>query len=198
VAASLALAGGASARRADPPGHPDGNHCINIFGVDLNQVYGVSDQFVIPGCQVVTAGEHWLGSAILIFAKSDFVYPPGYVPARTNPIDDFLSKLTAVKVVVDGGTPYEKTYAFAPADVVRTDVTADQILPGVFDPGQPLASLLPRMSPLQVGDHRFKTILVLNAETCDGFTTSETDSCLPAGAVPVAARPFTVDAPTGS
>jgi hypothetical protein len=103
LAASLAFgASGATAGRVDPPGHQDGNQCINASGVDLNALYGVSEQFRTRECQVISAGEHWiLPLWWIVNFEAGSVYPAGYVPSRTAPIDDLVSKLVAVKIVVD-------------------------------------------------------------------------------------------------
>jgi hypothetical protein len=62
VAAFLAVgASGASAGRVDPPGHQDSNHCFWFFsGVDLNELYGVPEQFhhFLSCSGHLSAGEH--------------------------------------------------------------------------------------------------------------------------------------------
>ena len=45
-----------SAGRLDSPGHEDGNRCLNEFGIDLNQLYGVTAQMQTGGCRQQTAG----------------------------------------------------------------------------------------------------------------------------------------------
>ena len=107
LAMSFALGvSGASAGRTDPPGRDDANHCINEFDVDLNELYGISDQFRNRDCQVVSAGEHWvIGPLVWIVNQgADSIYPNGYVQSQPEPIDDFTSKLVSIRVVVDGGT----------------------------------------------------------------------------------------------
>ena len=105
VAASVAVgAGSASARRADPPGHKDANQCLWFSGVDVNELFGVPDQFhhsfLCKG--ELSAGEHWRPFVSWIAGDGvDSVYPAGYVPLRPLPIEDFVAKLT-VKVVTDG------------------------------------------------------------------------------------------------
>ena len=198
LAVSLAFgAPGASAERLDPPGHRDGNHCVNSFGVDLNDLFGVSDQVVRTGCQEVSAGEHWIPPVFWITSGSDPVYPPGYEPLRPTPSEDFLAKLVAVRVVVDRGTRQERTHTFAPSEVVRTDITAEQMLPGVFPAGAHMVSFLPRMAPVGLGNHTQELIATLSAEHCDGFSTDAANSCIPPGDDSFGARPFTVIKPTG-
>ena len=99
-AASLAVdAGDASADRVDPPGRQDANHCFFFTGVDLNDLFGVPEQFRDFLCREVSAGEHWRPFAPWITDDGvDSVYPAGYVPLRPRPIEDFVAKLT-VKVV---------------------------------------------------------------------------------------------------
>jgi hypothetical protein len=188
----------ASAGRIDPPGHDDANQCSNEFGVDLNELYGISDQFRTRNCQVVSAGEHWvIGPVVWIVNQGpDLVYPDGYVPSEPEPIDDFTSKLVSISVVVDGGTKRETVRVFSADEALRTDITIDQIEPGAWDAPYPMASMLPRMRPLSVGDHTFQVFIELSAEHCDGFVTDPELSCLPAGEIAFTSpRPLTITRP---
>jgi hypothetical protein len=192
----LAPVGAAAAGRADPPGDRDANHCVNEFGVDYNELYDVADQFRVFECRVISAGEHWI--PWLPWVTHDFgahLYPEGYVPSEPEPIDDFLSKLEWIKVVVDGGTRNEKIFLFDPDDVVRTDITADQIFPGLFPPPFPAASMLPVMPPLSVGEHTHEPILVLSKAHCDGFGTDPFLQCLPEGETSFGVRPLSITKP---
>ena len=185
--------GNASGGRDDPPGDRDANHCINSFGVDFNELYGVSDQFRNFECRAVSAGEHWVLGPLIWFVDDgvDSLYPDGYVPLSPNPIEDFAEKLVAVKVVVDG-----TAQVFSPSEVVRTDITLEQLAPdGVADPG-PMASMLPRLRPLSVGEHTFQPFIVLSAQHCDGIAPVKEENCLPAGEIPFGPpRPVTVTTP---
>ena len=128
VATSLVYGvGNASGGRDDPPGDRDANHCINAFGVDVNELYGISDQFRTRECQVLSAGEHWVLGPLFWFVDDgvDSLYPDGYVPLLADPIDDFAEKLVAVKVVVDG-----TAQVFSPSEALRTDITFNQLVPG--------------------------------------------------------------------
>jgi len=119
-----------SAGRADPPGHQDGNHCVNSSGVDLNDLYGVSEQIREFACREISAGEHWIRPIWWITnTAADSVYPGGYVPALAAPLDDFVSKLRAVEFVIDGGTHQERKYIFDASGIVRTDIDAEQLEP---------------------------------------------------------------------
>jgi hypothetical protein len=189
-------ASGASAGRLDPPGHGDANQCFNSLGVDLNELYGISDQFRTRECQEVTAGEHWILLLVWITDDGvDNVYPAGYVPSRATPMEDFLAKLVAYKVVVDGGTPQEFTQVFSPSEV-RTDINDEQLEPGRFEEPLPVASMLARMRPLSVGDHTFQPFIMLSAQHCDGLGADVEENCLPAGEIPFGPpRPLTVTAP---
>ena len=194
VAASLAVGvGGASAGRVDPPGHEDANHCFWFSGVDVNELFGVPEQFHHFLCRELSAGEHWRPFVSWIAGDGvDSVYPAGYVPLRPLPIEDFVAKLT-VKVVTDGGTPQQKTYVFSPAAAVRTDITLDQLEPDA--PPLGLAVTMPRMKPLSVGAHTYEVTWVLSAQHCDGFGTVVEENCLPAGELPIDGGPLTVTPP---
>jgi hypothetical protein len=189
-------AGSASAGRIDPPGHSDGNHCVNAFGIDLNDLYGISDQFRVFECRELSAGEHWV-RPVWWFTNfgADAVYPAGYVPARPEPIDDFVSKLATVKVVIDSGTPRERTYLFDGSAITRTDIDVEEVAPGAAGAPYPQASILPRLKPLNVGDHFVEIFLILTAQHCDGFSTDAELNCLPAGPSQFVGHPVSVTKP---
>ena len=194
AAGSLAVgAGDASAGRVDPPGHRDANHCVFFSGVDLNELFGVPEQFHNFLCREVSAGEHWRPFVPWFTGDGvDSVYPAGYVPLRPLPIEDFVAKLT-VRVVTDGGTRQQKTYVFSPSTAVRTDIRLDQLEPDA--PPLPGAVTMPRMKPLSVGAHTYEVTWVLSAQHCDGFSTVLEESCLPAGETPIDGGRLTVTKP---
>jgi len=185
-----------AAGRVDPPGHQDGNHCVNAFEVDLNDLYGVSEQIRMFDCRVISAGEHWIRP---IWWITNFevgsVYPVGYVPAQAAPLDDFVSKLTAVEFVIDGGTHRKRTYIFDASGIVRTDIDAEQVEPGAWGAPYPMASILARLRPLSVGEHIVEAFVILSAAHCDGFTTDPDFSCLPAGATQFVGHPVAFTKP---
>ena len=197
VATSLAVgAASASAGRVDPPGHKGVNHCVFFTGVDLNELFGVPEQFHHHVCpEELSAGEHWRPFVPWITQNGvDSVYPPGYMPSRPQPVDDFVAKLT-VKVVTDGGTRQEKDYVFSPAAAVRTDVSLDQLDPDPEAPPLPMAVTMPRMAALSVGEHTYEVTWVLSAQHCDGASMVVEESCLPAGELPIDGGPLTVTRP---
>lgn len=185
-----------SAGRVDPPGNRDGNHCINASDVDLNDLYGASEQFRVFECRVTSAGEHWIRPIWWITNfQADSVYPAGYVPAQAAPVDDFVSKLTAVEVVIDGGTRRERKFVFDGSAIVRTDIHAEQVEPGAWGAPYPMASILALLPPLSVGEHFLEAFVVLSAEHCDGFTTDPDFSCIPAGATQFLGHPVVFTRP---
>ena len=188
--------GAESAERPDPPGHLDGNHCVNSSGVDLNELYGISEQIREFACRQISAGEHWIRPIWWITnTAADSIYPDGYVPAQAAPLDDFISKLSAVVFVIDGGTPQERTYVFDAIDILRTDIDAKQVDPDLWDAPYPMASILARLLPLSVGEHFVEALVVLGAEHCDGFTTAPDLSCLPAGETQFVGHPVAFSKP---
>jgi hypothetical protein len=171
----------ASGGRTDPPGR-QANNCVLPWGISLNEIFDVRDQFVNPACPGLTAGEHWRPiTAYYGSEAADAVYPPGYVPLRAAPVDDVLAKVT-FKIVIDGGTKREKTYRFSAAEAVRTDVRIHQVIPSF--PDLPSFYVIPRMAPLSVGHHTREMFWVLSAESCDGLTTDEAASCFGPGEFP--------------
>jgi hypothetical protein len=169
------------------------NNCVHPFsGVSLNELFGVPEQFVGPVCPGLTAGEHWRPIQGWFAAETeDAVYPPGYTPQLADPILDALAKLT-IKMVIDGGTAQEKTYLFTPEEAVAL-VRIHQLNPAF--PDMPGFFLLPRMDPLSPGHHTQEMILVFSAQHCDGVSTDESVSCLPAGETSAWVRPADVAIP---
>lgn len=180
------------------PASPTGNHCVNGFDVDYNTLFGISDQFRTFECRTISAGEHWI--PFLFWATDDgvdSVYPEGYVSLHPAPVDDFVAKLVAVKVVVDGGTARESTQSFSASEVTRTDINAEQLQPGDWPVPTPMAALLPRRRPASLGEHTFQVFVVLGAEHCDGLGAVRELQCLPAGEIDLTGpRPLGITPPT--
>jgi uncharacterized delta-60 repeat protein len=164
--------------------------CATPGGVDLNDLLGVPDQLVDRQCAEVAAGGQWRPVTTWIVNLSYDALPPDYVPAADRPIDDLAAKLLAVDVVIDRGTGRERTVVFSPAEALRTGITLAQLAPG-NDP-LPVAVTAPRVGPLSPGTHTAEVVWQLAATHCDGFGTSTTDNCLPAGPVSFGVRTFTV------
>jgi len=169
------------------------NNCVHpVSGVNLNELFGVPEQLV-AACGGPTVGEHWRPFIGYVGAEaSDAVYPPGYVPLHASPVDDVFAKTSSIKVVTDGGTSQEKTYTFTPSDedAFRTDLTIHDINPA--NPDLPGFIVIPRMAPLSPGHHTYQIFWVLTAQHCDGLSTEEAESCLPAGENAASLRPFDV------
>ena len=188
---ALARYKAAGSWRADPPGHREVHPCVNGSFVDLNAVFGVPEQFVCG--QTINAGEPWRPLAFWFVGPAYYAAPPGYVPAAETPLEDLVSKLDAVKVVIDPDTKRKRTTVFTPTEALRTDVTLDQFDPEA--PPFPMAVTLPRMQPLKVGAHTVEVVWVLDEMHCDGLGEIPADNCLPAGEVSFGRRPITVTNP---
>jgi hypothetical protein len=120
------------------------------------------------------------------------------VPARSEPVDDFVSKLAGIKFVIDAGTATEQVLVISPSGSVRTDINAEQLQPGAWGAPYPMASMLPRLRPLSVGEHTWQPFVMLSAMHCDGFAADIELNCLPAGEIPFGPpRPLIVTVPTG-
>lgn len=172
-------------RRAD--------RCRNEFGVDMNVLFGVPEQFVLGACTTITAGTRWRPLALWYTNTFFETVPPGFVPAAATPLGDLMAKLRAVKVVVDPGSDAQRTVTLSPAEAVRTDRTFDDYSPS--GPAYPMAVAIPRMAPLAAGQHTARIIWTLKAEHCDGFTDEAASSCLPSGDVVMSTRRFSVVSP---
>jgi hypothetical protein len=90
------------------------NNCVHPSGVSFNELLDVPEQFVNLVCSGLTAGEHWRPSTIYTgAAAADAIYPPGYT-LHAEPVDDFVSKLPTIKMVVTGNRPGEDVLCSPP------------------------------------------------------------------------------------
>ena len=153
------------------------NHCITPLGSDLNIRYGISTQIVTPFCTQVDSGETWTtpGGAPWAMNTSFVTVPEGFIAAGTTPLEDFLAKFTAAKVVVDVGTSEEKTYVFPKSDKLWMGNL------GGFPAVQ--TATLTILKPLSVGQHTVQLYWVFSAMHCDGFGNVVQDNCLGPGEV---------------
>lgn len=167
-------------------------HCINGSGIDFNVVFRVPEAFA---CGVpLSTRERWRTLTDWVVGPEYFAAPDGYVPAAETPLEDFVSKLSAVKVIVDGGTRRERTFTATPAEALRTDVTLDRLF-GDALPDLPVAATIPSLAPLKAGDHTVQVVWTLSAMHCDGLGASEADNCLGPGDVAFPVRPVTFARP---
>jgi hypothetical protein len=89
------------------------NHCIAPDGTDLNELYGISAQFVTSFCKEVGSGEKRLAPGAPWFVSRAFdAVPPEFEPEGTNPQEDFFAKFVEIKYVIDRSTVKEKTVVF--------------------------------------------------------------------------------------
>ena len=178
--------------RTDPLGR-NATECRNEFGVDLNVLFDVPEQFVYGGCTSVTAGARWRPLSLWYVNTLYDAVPPGFIPAGTTPLEDLKAKLKAVKVVIDRGTSRQSTVVVSPEAALRTDRSFRDF--SLNDYPYPMAVTIPRMAPLRPGEHKVEVVWTLIAQHCDGFTDVEEYSCLPSGDVPISTRRFSVVSP---
>lgn len=207
--AALLLTATAAAppRSVNPPVDPGGPTvpalCAAPWGVDLCAATGVTTAFAIPtdwGAADVPAGSWW--TPLVGWATNapgglpgvPLSYRDGYATRfRNDPMQDFVSKLVRLRVVVDPGTSAEHAYEIAdPARFARLATIADfwgsgNLGPPEVDAGQWMA-YVPMLRPLAVGAHEVHVVYTLSAESCDGFPSFageplsfEGGHCLPAG-----------------
>jgi hypothetical protein len=166
------------------PAQASDNHCILPNGVDLNVLFGITEQIVGRFCPQVDSGEHWTASGSPWFMNTSFeAVPEGFVPAGATPLEDFLAKFVGVKYVIDRGTLQEQTYVFPTSDKLWIGTVAG--LPAVN------GVTLSLLNPLSVGDHFVELYWVFSAMHCDGLAAAA-ENCLPAGETLYARTAFVV------
>jgi hypothetical protein len=151
-----------------------GNHCIAPDGVDLNELYSISAQFVTGFCKEVGSGEKWLSPGAPWFMSHRFDdVPDEFEPQGATPLEDFLAKFVEIKYVIDPGTNKEKSVAF-PNDGNLFQGEIDEFV--VSSP-----ATLGVLQPLSVGKHTVEAYWVLSGLHCDGLGDVVEENCLPAG-----------------
>ncbi len=166
------------------------NHCVVPSGVDLNALWGVSEQIVTgtsPSCSDVGSGERFRPSVIPWFLNHTFeVTPAGFEPAGATPLEDFVAKFAAVRYVIDPGTRHARSYVF----------TNDGNLASAMSFGFPVVNplTLGTVGPLRVGSHEIETYWAFDAVHCDGFgaDTGPGGNCFPAGETQLPTMTFEV------
>jgi hypothetical protein len=181
AAASLVAAGNAQGGHQEPCNHP-------ITGEDLNERYGISEQFVAPFCPELGAGQRWRAPGPSWFMNTAFdAVPEEFEPAGDTPLEDFQAKFVGYRYVIDGGTKDERNYLFT---------NTEDLWIGDFD-GFPDVSPVLMISdaatkPLKVGEHTVARFWVMDGVHCDGFGADIENNCLPDGEVLFAVTTFEV------
>jgi hypothetical protein len=181
ILAAAAMTMDAGAVSAGPkPGEP----CIRHDGVNLNELYGISDRIITRSCTQAYAGERWVQPAVWIVNTSFEAVPAEFVPTGATPLEDFVAKLAAVKYVVDAGTKHERTYVIP---------SGDRLWIGELD-GFPAANTvtLGSLNPLSVGSHTVAVYWIFDGMHCDGFVANAVENCFPAGETFYTATAFDV------
>jgi hypothetical protein len=166
--------------------------CVEPNGMTLKQQYGYSVAIVTPACNQIRAGERWAPSVPWDMDTRFEQVPAGFQTDYGTPVDDLRGKLQSIDVVVDPGSAYQSNRSY-PAD---NKIWAGE-LPDA--PGLPAVDTanLEAMDPLPLGQHSVAVYWNLAAEHCDGFTASQSASCVPAGKTLVKQITFNVVAPQG-
>ena len=181
------------AKLPQPAGGPkaDRDHCISPSGVDLNVLFGVTEQIVTYFCTEVETGEQWRPGALWVVGETFASVPPGFTSPYPNPLADFVAKLVQVRYVVDPETKHERSYTFPNSDKLWT---------GPAGPGAVAinTATLGRLHPLPPGDHLVRVFWTFSATHCDGLGTVPADNCFPAGETLYAPTQFTVSSHAGN
>ena len=152
-----------------------GNHCISpSTGADLNEFFGISAQIVTGFCAEVGAGEPWTTGGPWFMAQRFEAVPEGFTPVGTTPLEDFIAKFTALKLVIDPGT-HQETIVVFPHD---GNLFVDPDFNGAVFVSPTTLGLL---NPEPVGEHEVAVSWVFSAMHCDGIAANIAQNCFPAG-----------------
>ena len=196
-AASLAVgAGGASARRVDPPGRQDANHCFFFTGVDLNDLFGVPEQFRDFLCREAQRRRVLAPVCALDRGRRCGQRLPGRLRAVASAANRGLRREAHGE-----GCHGRRHTSAEDLRLLASRGCAHRHNPRTARPRRPqrpalaMAVTMPRMKPLSVGAHSYEVTWVLSAQHCDGYGTVVEENCLPAGELPIDGGPLTVTTP---
>jgi hypothetical protein len=161
------------------------NHCITPNGLDLNALFGVSEQIVTYFCTDVETGEQWRPGGLWVVGKTFASVPPGFTSSYPTPLADFVAKLVQVRYVVDPGTNREKSYTFPNSDRLWTG-------PAGPDADGINTATLGTLHPLPPGEHLVRVFWTFSGTHCDGLGTVPEENCFPPGESLYAPTTFTV------
>lgn len=197
IGASVDLA--APAQPADASGrHPP--DCVVPWGIDWSDVLHINNAALVsPDCTVVRAGDPYIPEVLWITNTEDGIaggpvlYPPGYTPRRSAPMDDFLHKLEGVRYVVQPGNV---EFSFNASKLERK-LTVDDLYrgSGQFTPPQlvwPATALLGQLPALPAGAYSADIHFIMSDTHCDGQHADFAESCLPPGDSLALTRQFVV------
>jgi hypothetical protein len=171
-----------------------GNHCLTPSGLDLNEFLGIAEEVVASFCPEVDSGERWTTSGPWFVNGHFAAVPEEFVPAGETPVEDFQAKFTALKLVIDPGSPQERAVVFPNTGDVFAG-PGNAIFP---DAPEEVLVLIPAslgtVQPLPVGNHVVHGYWIFSAMHCDGFGTDTTPggNCFPSGATRLLQLPFKV------
>jgi hypothetical protein len=166
--------------------------CVEPNGMTLKQQYGYSVAIVTPACTQIQAGQRWAPSVPWIIDSRFEQMPSGFQTDYATPEDDLRGKLQSIDVVVDPGSAYQSNRSYPADNKMWVGELPDA-------PGLPAVDSadLGSLDPLPVGPHSVAVYWNFTAQHCDGFSTSQGNSCLPAGRTLVKQVNFTVVDPYG-
>ncbi len=156
----------------------------------LKQLYGYSVSVVSLDCNRIGPSERWSASVPWIMNSSFAQKPTGFATDFATPLDDFRGKLRAIEYVVDPGSAYHPNRSF-PGD---NKIWVGALPEAAGSPAVNTATL-GSLDPLPVGRHSVDVYWDLRGPHCDGFTSDQGTSCLPAGRTLVRRIAFEVVAP---
>jgi hypothetical protein len=165
----LAVASADQAGAAPPP-------CVTPTGVDLNTATGFSEQFLTNFCTTGLAAHPWrtLSRWDTADVYSPAQTPPGFDPGGLTPADQFIAALSAVRIVVDGGTPAASSQVFGRGDFFVFQEPPDS---GFVT----LRAVTGPLSPLTPGGHLIQMSLILGTDHWDGIGIDPQFNLLPTG-----------------
>lgn len=152
----------------------EGNHCISPSGVDVNELWEVTEAIVAPFCTEIEVGQRWRVAQAWFMNLTFKKVPKGFVPAGSTPLEDFVAKFVGVKYVVDPGTAQEQTYVFTNVGDLGTiaDINGNAVANGLT---------MGTLAPLSPGWHVVDSYWSMSAMHCDGLGRLVANNCLPAG-----------------
>lgn len=158
----------------NPAGDSEGAHCLNLFGVDLNALFDVSEPFVNRNCREVKSGGFYIANNHIILNEEysedlrQQLEAMDYRFLGSNPMEDLFEKFASIRFEVRNGlTGKIREYEFSPSEIANHwDYIHDDPLvcsdfftfacegPLLGVPGtSPMVAFLPKLPPLPPGSY---------------------------------------------
>ncbi len=168
--------------------------CINLFGVDLNALYNVTEPFVNRNCHQIRVGEFFIANDHIL-VNSQYsedlrtqLEATNYHFVGATPLEDLQAKIVSLRLeVTDKATGRIQNFTFAANEVSTTQdhihndalVCADFFRSACGGPvvpapaSSPMLAFIPKVHPLPPGSYLISIYYTFSERYNNGFGTGQ-------------------------